>query len=536
MTNYRKSMSEVLKTVRLLENYRLQERELTDTEAKRREEIAQSLDDDKFKKQYGERWKQVKMAVATDMAKKEEVVPEAKISSSAIANLKKEYDKVQKIDPTSPAWKKVKALMDKMDKGQLMQIVDAKIKFLRIYAAGKLREMGVKVKSEEAEEVNDKWDDIIQTLAMVENVEKLDDEGKTIEDIADMLKLEIDHVKGIVAQHRNKSEWDLDEEMKFKVKIEGLPDMYIDGKSAGGVKAQLKKIVRKPDSIQSVDRITAVDLKKDLRKMIAGKEDEKEVSEAAFKPPTGEMVVDTLKSKSGKVITITRKAMAITGSITVYVDGKKYKNYSNDKEALRDIKKNLIKEEKVDHQLKIAIDTVKNPNKGKFLGGPSAKEAEKTLRTKYKYTDKMIAKLKEEIELDEAVDVNAADELKMYIENDAQLYKSQLVPIVKNMQRKMKSGKYDHKKAPKLWMYLVDAGAKKYVKEFGGDVRSMFDKQTRQYVAQQMADEYKNEIEIRGGTMFEEAELKEDLDKKKSSKLTILERINQKIKEKKENE
>ncbi len=335
------------------------------------------------------------MAVATDMAKKEEVVPEAKISSSAIANLKKEYDKVQKIDPTSPAWKKVKALMDKMDKGQLMQIVDAKIKFLRIYAAGKLREMGVKVKSEEAEEVNDKWDDIIQTLAMVENVEKLDDEGKTIEDIADMLKLEIDHVKGIVAQHRNKSEWDLDEEMKFKVKIEGLPDMYIDGKSAGGVKAQLKKIVRKPDSIQSVDRITAVDLKKDLRKMIAGKEDEKEVSEAAFKPPTGEMVVDTLKSKSGK---------------------------------------------------------------------------------------------------------------------------------------------YDHKKAPKLWMYLVDAGAKKYVKEFGGDVRSMFDKQTRQYVAQQMADEYKNEIEIQGGTMFEEAELKEDLDKKKSSKLTILERINQKIKEKKENE
>jgi hypothetical protein len=72
------------------------------------------------------------------------------------------------------------------------------------------------------------------------------------------------------------------------------------------------------------------------------------------------------------------------------------------------MKKGLVKEEvdldekKVDHQLKIAIDTVKNPLKGKFLGGPSAKEAEKTLRTKYKYTDKMIAKLKEEIELDEA--------------------------------------------------------------------------------------------------------------------------------------
>ena len=53
-------------------------------------------------------------------------------------------------------------------------------------------------------------------------------------------------------------------------------------------------------------------------------------------------------------------------------------------------------------------------------------------------------------------------ELKMYIENDGQLYKQRLVPIVKNIQRKMKSGKYDHKKAPKLWMYLVKDGANKY--------------------------------------------------------------------------
>ena len=35
-------------------------------------------------------------------------------------------------------------------------------------------------------------------------------------------------------------------------------------------------------------------------------------------------------------------------------------------------------------------------------------------------------------------------------------------------------------------------------------------------------DEYKNEIEIQGGTMFEEAELKEDLDKKKSSKKLVI--------------
>tara|TARA_B100000676_G_scaffold73944_1_gene73679 strand:- start:7967 stop:8290 length:324 start_codon:yes stop_codon:yes gene_type:complete len=92
-----------------------------------------------------------------------------------------------------------------------------------------------------------------------------------------------------------------------------------------------------------------------------------------------------------------------------------------------------------------------------------------------------------------------ANELKLYIENDANLYKQRLIPIVKNIQRKMKSGKYDHSKAPKLWMYLVDDGAKKYSKEFPG---VKFDKKIRQYVAQEFADEYKDEIEAQGGSMF----------------------------------
>lgn len=54
-------------------------------------------------------------------------------------------------------------------------------------------------------------------------------------------------------------------------------------------------------------------------------------------------------------------------------------------------RKNLTTPEK--HQLKIAKDTIKNPLKGKFLGGPSAEEAEKTLK-KFGYTDNEIKKLK----------------------------------------------------------------------------------------------------------------------------------------------
>ena len=49
----------------------IQEKELTNPELKRREEIAKGLSDDDFKKRYGDRWKEVKIATATKMAKKE---------------------------------------------------------------------------------------------------------------------------------------------------------------------------------------------------------------------------------------------------------------------------------------------------------------------------------------------------------------------------------------------------------------------------------------------------------------------------------
>ena len=58
----------------------------------------------------------------------------------------------------------------------------------------------------------------------------------------------------------------------------------------------------------------------------------------------------------------------------------------------------------------------------------------------------------------------------------------------------MKRGKYDHALAAKLWGYLVKAGAKKYVKEFGGDVRSMFNVATREHVAKELADQYLDEV------------------------------------------
>src|SRR5208282_746304 len=46
------------------------------------------------------------------------------------------------------------------------------------------------------------------------------------------------------------------------------------------------------------------------------------------------------------------------------------------------------------HQLRILKDTVRNPLKGQFLGGPSAEEAEHTLRSKFRFTSEQIRKLK----------------------------------------------------------------------------------------------------------------------------------------------
>ena len=97
--------------------------------------------------------------------------------------------------------------------------------------------------------------------------------------------------------------------------------------------------------------------------------------------------------------------------------------------------------------------------------------------------------------ISEAVDAEAARELYLFIQNERSLMK-QKSSIIKNISRKMKSGKYDHKQAPKLWMYWVDNGAKEYDKLYSSPGAKTFDKDTKMSVAIQLADEYKAEIEL----------------------------------------
>jgi hypothetical protein len=99
-----------------------------------------------------------------------------------------------------------------------------------------------------------------------------------------------------------------------------------------------------------------------------------------------------------------------------------------------------------------------------------------------------------------AVDEDMVYELKLYIENDGQLYRQRTRPVQENLEKKWKKGKYDHAQAPKLWLYLVNDGAKKYVKEHATPDFKI-DVATRKQVAQELADEWQVEMEAQLGPM-----------------------------------
>lgn len=94
-------------------------------------------------------------------------------------------------------------------------------------------------------------------------------------------------------------------------------------------------------------------------------------------------------------------------------------------------------------------------------------------------------------------DEHAAHELELYVSNDSQLYHSQFVPIVKNLMKRRAAGTYNHEKAAKLFLYLADAGAKKYYKEFGTQSGGFkFDLATRWLVAKMFRDSFETEAEL----------------------------------------
>ena len=81
-------------------------------------------------------------------------------------------------------------------------------------------------------------------------------------------------------------------------------------------------------------------------------------------------------------------------------------------------------------------------------------------------------------------------ELKLYIDNDQDMYRQRYIPLLKNLSRKKKQGKYRKGLASKAFMYLIDDGAKRYVKSYGGNARDVFPTRERKELAKEYVDEF----------------------------------------------
>lgn len=97
--------------------------------------------------------------------------------------------------------------------------------------------------------------------------------------------------------------------------------------------------------------------------------------------------------------------------------------------------------------------------------------------------------------LGEALDKDAIRELEIYMDNDQKLYDAKINNFYKNLILKICQGKYDSKKAVKLFMYLVERAAKAYSKEIGdGKWNITFPKKEREEVAKGLVTDFEDAI------------------------------------------
>ena len=373
MTNYRQSMKDTLEHMHMTTERKILERELTDQELKRREEIAKEMNDEDFKDRYGSRWKEVKLAVATKQAKSESVDEKLTTSVLTIPSHLKSKPARQLINPNKEAMvfhpsKHDVIIIDKSDwrKYEKMGYVQAEELESKI-----LEDKEYAVTFQKGEKVGTRSISIIRVTAKNDNDAykkaskdprakgkkmvdiKIDEDfrldeakysssklsnypdytvvaiknGKVVDQLHSVAKNEfksvinffkkenpgakisiedkggkIIHTEGLETapatetdrkrkirlialkkqrEHdyamkfgKKKEEVELDlDEAKIKVSIEGLPDIYLDGNSPGAVKAQLRKVIKNPDMITSVERVPVKDYKQAMRDRVSGKDD-----------------------------------------------------------------------------------------------------------------------------------------------------------------------------------------------------------------------------------------------------------------------
>jgi len=98
-------------------------------------------------------------------------------------------------------------------------------------------------------------------------------------------------VKGHKFAYPKPTKESIEEETNFEVSVEGLPKIYMKGKSPGAIKAELRKLLRQQKTILDVQRITPAELKGVFRLKAQGKGEQEggaemeEATQQDKKPP-----------------------------------------------------------------------------------------------------------------------------------------------------------------------------------------------------------------------------------------------------------
>lgn len=130
------------------------------------------------------------------------------------------------------------------------------------------------------------------------------------------------------------------------------------------------------------------------------------------------------------------------------------------------------------------------PNALSFANLPPEEKDERTPQEKwedYVYSKGEIKSSKTIISNKEPADMDMAYQLEGFIESDGQLYTQMIIPVIKNLEKKVKKGIFDKEKSLILWQNVADEGAKRYVKELGGP---SYNVATRKEVAKKLSEYY----------------------------------------------
>jgi len=199
---------------------------------------------------------------------------------------------------------------------------------------------------------------------------------------------------------------ELDEAVKWEVKVSGLPVFYSDGKSKGAVRLMLRKLLKHPDDIISITRTTSAELKKIRRGQIAGDEpgDEDEDKNPVGPSYNEEQELDELSPELAK---------------RAYAGARKKRqqifNKSDETDRIPNVKKQdrqakkftayAAKKEDVEMAI-MSLDHKEAPRKLKItqkgLDALRAARDKPKVKTQVKITKKGREAIKDEVELDEA--------------------------------------------------------------------------------------------------------------------------------------